>query len=426
MRLTGEFESDLEPAASGRGGRLGRVAVRRESGSAMIPVLAAILICAILAAMLLSSAVERRKLLAAGEGHEVSLAAAEAGVDRVLAESRKAARAGKYHWPSGEWTSAPGRESQVLNADGFAVAEFTVRAMRGDSDGEDNDGNGAKDDEDPLETRYLTVESTGFEAAGNPGKSVVRIRAYFRRSMPFEIPEATVLILDDSPDLSLGNSVAWRVDGRDHDMYLDAPVVGPVAPAISTTGGFPLADIGMLSNASKAPRLQIAGTNPPWSEYVVRNIDIPTVVEWARKEAGARGTAVFNAPGSVNPAGPFGVAAKPGSPVVEPVCAVSYHDAGLRITGSKEGAGVWVVNGDLIVSGTVQFTGIVVVNGRVEFRGGGADNHITGALIVGGSSQVNFDCNGTTDVLRSTDAVNMAIESAGEWAMVGWRLVSER
>lgn len=89
---------------------------------------------------------------------------------------------------------------------------------------------------------------------------------------------------------------------------------------------------------------------------------------------------------------------------------VVYYPGNLTIAGGKssKGAGVFVIKGDLHISGQFEWAGIVIVLGEVviesstDVTGGGQGVHIWGTLL---SKTVEFKIAGHSDIIWCSDAV---------------------
>ncbi len=146
-------------------------------------------------------------------------------------------------------------------------------------------------------------------------------------------------------------------------------------------------------------------------------------VDWAKANAPASNVVTGT---GVTTSGPFGT---PPTASTAGDWQISYHDAGgpgneVKFTGgAPDGAGIWVIDGDLDMAGNMTFTGIVIVTGTVYFRGGGGSKMIKGALISGAAALDNVDVNGTIDLLYSSGAVSEAANAFARYVMVSWEQI---
>ncbi len=89
---------------------------------------------------------------------------------------------------------------------------------------------------------------------------------------------------------------------------------------------------------------------------------------------------------------------------------VVYHPSSLTIAGGfqSKGAGVFVIKGDLHISGQFEWAGIVIVLGEVtvesstDVTGGGQGVHVWGSLL---SKTIQFKIAGQADIIWCSDAV---------------------
>jgi len=92
---------------------------------------------------------------------------------------------------------------------------------------------------------------------------------------------------------------------------------------------------------------------------------------------------------------------------------VVYYNMGgkkIKLTGGTTGCGVLLVNGDLEINGGFTWYGVVIVTGNITFLGGGERN-ITGAVISGGTSEVQDDVlGGDTALIYCSSAINFQTE----------------
>jgi len=90
----------------------------------------------------------------------------------------------------------------------------------------------------------------------------------------------------------------------------------------------------------------------------------------------------------------------------------------VKLAGSSQGAGMLLVVGDLEISGSFQYTGIVAVLGKVVFNGGGGNKNINGTLLIGDNvSAGELRANGNITVQYSSQAVTRAKGLSGQYSL---------
>jgi hypothetical protein len=351
---------------------------------------------------------------------ETALSIAESGLSRGLAEANKAANKVDPTWPRDGLTIDTSPNNTVRDANNAAVVagSFTVEFRRGDTDGKDNDNNGAVDD--VGEASYVILSSTGYVgevSASNPFK--IKLEGVSLKVINLFNINSALFIDDPLPHVKLNSSPNWKIDGRDHDMISQAPLVGGGLPGLATTGAWDNSapDRGADVIASEttgdppAPDKQIIGSPSGAQTGLADNIDINTIMTWGAQNADAINPAsVLGTPPSLlNPAGDF---------------KVTYYSGSTSLNGSTGvGAGILIVDGNLTLNGACQFVGIVIVRGKIDQNGGGGSNQLIGATVGGGASVVDYSTNGTTDVMYSSAAVTAAKNAAAKYSFVAWRQV---
>jgi hypothetical protein len=81
--------------------------------------------------------------------------------------------------------------------------------------------------------------------------------------------------------------------------------------------------------------------------------------------------------------------------------------------GNIEGAGIWIIDGDLTITGTLNYAGLIIVRGKTIVNqdpgvGISGSSTIYGSLW---SQDVNFSAGGTSIVNYSTEALTLAGQS---------------
>ena len=80
------------------------------------------------------------------------------------------------------------------------------------------------------------------------------------------------------------------------------------------------------------------------------------------------------------------------------------NNTDVKLTGGTSGCGLLLVDGDLEVNGGFSWYGMVIVSGSVTYLGGG-DKNVTGAVIAGGSVDVDL-VGGNSNIVYCSSAIN--------------------
>ncbi len=404
---------------------------REESGAALFIMVVSVVVAAGIGFALSAVSMGRQRLTEHRIGMEAALHVAEAGLSRGLAEANLPANRSNPLWPAAGLTidDSDNPFDNVYAADFDSgdksrslMGQFVLEFARGDTDGIDNDGNGVWDAGDPDEANFVTIVSTGYRGEVDPSNVYkVRVMGTFQKvTNQFNI-QAAVFIDDATPNVDMGSSKSYTVSGLDHDMYSHAVIPGaPKLPAIASTGVFNAADTAAIAAKSGT---QITGTTPTYQNSNPNTMDFDSIIQFAADNVEPAHHVVGS---GVNLPGPFGTPPGP-TPASPATWEITYHDAGgpgntVKFSGNTSGAGIWVVDGDLEIGGTTNFTGIIVVTGAVRFVGGGATKLVTGAVISGETASVdNLSTTGTIDLHFSNGAVTSAANALARFVPVGYQ-----
>ncbi len=386
---------------------------KKERGAALFIVIISLVAASGLSAALLVVGMSRVQAANERTLREMALNCAEAGLDRGIAEANLPANRASTTWPPAGLTINSSPTNRLLDAGLTQIGSFTVTFDRGDTDGIDNDGNKLKDALDPpkFEKDYITITSTGkFGGGANP--QTARVQAQVRKETITPVIQSAIFIDDPTPDITLGSSNAYKLSGEDHDMTTQAVIPGTALPALATTGVFNGPDT--LDMTNKIASGQINPVPPP-ANSLPDNVNVNDLISaFEPLVPPAQDITVSG----VNPPGPFGI--RPGEPG-GPDWQLCMHHGYTKMTGNKEGAGVWIVDGDLDIGGTLKFVGIIIVRGKVTFSGGGSGTQVTGAIITSDAPVIDFTVTGTTDIFYSAGAVANAANAAARYVAKAWR-----
>ena len=79
----------------------------------------------------------------------------------------------------------------------------------------------------------------------------------------------------------------------------------------------------------------------------------------------------------------------------------------LTLSGDSSGAGILIVEGDLVLQGSFNWYGVVIVTGSLRSTGGSTSINVTGAVLAANSTfnSVDVDIFGNTDIFYCSDAI---------------------
>ncbi len=358
---------------------------RRRGGSAMVAIVVAVAICGAISAAVVTTNAGRQRQASTELAREKAFHLAEAGVDWGITQIRI------LH---GDVPSSPTHQTMPK------AGTFTVRYTQGDANGLDDDGDGVVDN--VKEHDYASLLSTG---ESGPVKRSLEV--LMRKAVQIPTFDAAVQINVEAPVISLkGNS--FTINGGDHKLDGTADLSLPSKYGIASPADVPY----VTAQVSSMYYNQITGTGSNPSVGKVAPIDLSLLMQQASQAA-----SVYVSPGT------HGML-QLGTPV-EGSTVTAYCPGNLKLSGIASGAGVLAIDGDLDISGSFLWTGIVLVRGRVTFTGGGSTKRIIGALCVGeevdqgGGSDVTVT--GTVDLWYSSAAVSLAAEALSTMVVMTWR-----
>ncbi|MDH3257290.1 MAG: hypothetical protein OEM27_06705, partial [Nitrospinota bacterium] len=110
---------------------------------------------------------------------------------------------------------------------------------------------------------------------------------------------------------------------------------------------------------------------------------------------------------------------------------ITYFDSSLKLNGSSTGAGVLIIDGDLTISGSLDFHGVILVGscstcGCPTCPGGLAGTgsaQIYGAMVVGNAVNATVNFTGSADIYYSCEGIGLAesiINNNVQFSTVSW------
>jgi hypothetical protein len=313
---------------------------------------------------------------------EQALLAAESGIDVALYHARRGAIASGAVYAE----TIPGG------------ASFSAAATHLGSDGIDNDGDTLIDAADPDEDVFRIIST------GRHGASVRRVAAYLGFSTFLPSVGAAATLTGTGTDIKIGGTA----QSNGNNFNTNGSLVGS-----GNTWGLGIVPPGtvanLLSRLTPAEQAKVVGQGGSPSLGTTPAIDVTQIVNEARNAAQI---VITN---SVVPSPNYG------NPTTGPAYIV-YRQGNVRFTGNGGGAGLLVVTGDLTISGTFRWYGLIVVLGKLDCGSGTAQ--LYGGVILGPSSN-EIDLRGTIDVRYSAPAIALAQNLTGRYvAFNGWQEIS--
>lgn len=364
-------------------------AARPESGSALVP---AVVFC--MTVMALTASVIGAGLALQGETRAKSdvrnaQQAAESGIHYLVA---------KMSGPEGPALLVAGRTERVLRGSGPRALRYSVSLRSGSGDGIDNDGDGFLDEKDEKDT--IEVVSTGT-CAGVSRTVYVTLLARYRSPGI----EAATYIANPAAAFDL-DGAAFVISGR--DVSMSGAETGALVAGIGVNG-----DPSLVMNEVRSNQeAQVLGAGGTPSVQEVPPLDLQGLLEDAARTA----SVTLEADGIYRATkGEWGTVAAP---------AVVYANGSVRISNGSGGAGLFVVNGDLTITGDYTWQGVIIVRGRVVFQGGGGTRRLVGALVVENdlvSEEGGARLSGTVDIVYSRETIDELAKVFSRYTVLNWR-----
>lgn len=363
---------------------------RSEDGSTMVALLFTVIICGALSAGIVAVNISAQREANTLLARERAFQLAEAGVDWTLAEMRKS---GGALLPDA-----------ITTVNAHSTGDFVIRTQRGNTNGRDDNGDDVIDDaaEASLALIYSTGRSGGVERT---------LQVTLQESIEDTTVDGSIQFNVDFPIVDFRGN-AFSINGNDH--FVDGTVDNS---RDSVWGLSSPATIAYVRDQIASNRWdQLVGLDASPSIGTVDPIDLNSIVDRAKATA----TVVI-------PDGSAQTGLSLGTPTREGVKVV-YGSGDVHISGGSSGAGVLAIDGDLFITGAFEWVGVVMVRGRVTFSGGGDAKRVIGALVVGEevqqeSNSSEASISGTVDLLYSSHAIELALQSLSTMQVVTWQEV---
>jgi hypothetical protein len=251
---------------------------------------------------------------------------------------------------------------------------------------------------DPQNQGWLTATGTGPEGAANTVIAVL-----LRSNVPSTAPGALYLAAD-APTNANFNGNAWAVDGNDHN-YTGGMGPGAPVPGLSTRTDTNTQEAISSLNGSQVDNIQGQGysAGPPIVPSVMTSPAAPTSAQLNQMilDILAISGALPQPSNQVVGHQIFGTPAAP---------QVTYFagDTTIKASGTADGAGILIIDGDLTIKGDLDFKGLILVRGKTAVTG---DTDVTGNATVYGSlwtNDINLVVGGSAIIQYSTQALALA------------------
>ena len=171
-------------------------------------------------------------------------------------------------------------------------------------------------------------------------------------------------------------------------------------------------------NLNGNPIITGAGGTTPNISHTNTVIDLPALVNNLKGSANKQYSVASATQTSTTTPGPgdgWGTLT-PGATTSAPsICSdhnIIYYQAtgtGIHFSGGVSGCGILIVDGNLQLTGSFSWYGLVVATGSVSFTGGG-DKNITGAVMAGGSAESDL-VGGNAHIVYCSSAVNNQMDN---------------
>jgi hypothetical protein len=248
-------------------------------------------------------------------------------------------------------------------------------------------------------------------ATGPGNLSNVVVAEVVRTNNLSTAPGAVYLATDDNVNPNFNGNM-FNIDGNDHS-YQGGPGPGAPVPGLSTRNQSNTGEVVDTLNTTQLDNILGLGfqNTSPAVPSVMTSSWAPSISQMndfvddilAMPHVTSSDTTIT---GNMN----LGTISPPAPQITYSTGSVTVKGAG-----NVEGSGVWIVDGDLEVQGTLDFAGLIIVRGKtLVSKDPGAV--LTGNATIYGSlwsQDVNFQAGGSSSVNYSTDALALASLVAG-------------
>src|SRR5688572_26103418 len=234
-----------------------------------------------------------------------------------------------------------------------------------------------------------------------PYTTLFRSEATLRRTHLETDFDAALYVEDPFADVSFSGS-AFLVSGI--DVGLDGiPTLDSAHPGIGTPGN----PSHIKSGIKKSQKKNVIGKGGLPSVQEVEAIDVQATIEAFASLATMRWNDGETYHGSIGD--------REGM-----VPVVAYAKGDLKLGGRTSGCGILLVEGNLEISGSLDFAGIIVVGKSLVFKGGGSRT-VFGSMLTGTGLDYIDDFRGSMTVQYSTEAIETMRVAADGVTVLSWR-----
>ena len=261
------------------------------------------------------------------------------------------------------------------------------------------------------------------DATGPEGTRSVMVASLVRSGTAS--PPGAVYLANDNPTNAVFNGNSFAIDGNDHN-YTGGAGPQPPIPGISTRNDANTQETANSLSPGQANNVQGQGysAGPPTVPSVLTSPAAPSIVQM-----NAFIDDLLSRPRPPDVTLPNLV----GNPTYgTPAAPQITHFTGLgslgllTVNGNVKGAGIMIVEGDLLVLGNLEFDGLVLVRGQFILDALPVFDALGGVVNIGGSALVygslwtqklTFKAQGNGQVLYSSQAMNLANAVGGGAAL---------
>jgi len=269
----------------------------------------------------------------------------------------------------------------------------------------------------PTKRGRLVARATG---PGNLSNAVV---AEVVRTDEFSTAPGAIYLATDQTVNPTFNGNNFHIDGNDHS-YLGGSGPGTPVPGLSTrsqpntseviselgSGQFDnIVGLGFQNSSPPVPSVMTSAWAPSIDQMNDFIDDLLTLPHTTMSDSQLTPATLAGRLGNLTP------------PPAVPALVYSTGTVEVKGAGNIQGSGIWIVEGDLIVTGTLNYAGLIIVRGKTTVKQQIDDGlEVTGNATVYGSiwsQDVDFTASGSSIVNYSTDALALANQVSGGHAL---------
>jgi hypothetical protein len=274
-----------------------------------------------------------------------------------------------------------------------------------------------QNDANPSQQGSITSTATGPDGYKNTVVATV-VRTNNLATAP-----GAVYLATDSPVNTNFNGNNFDIDGNDHD-YMGGSGPGDPVPGLSTRNQTNTASVVGTLGSSQLDNIVGLGyqaTTPPVPS-VMTSSWAPSTTQMQEyidrlDELGCIGSGPTGTVTGGGPTNSYKICGSKIDPAL-PMCCHSHGTVSIG-AGNVEGSGVWIVDGDLELAGTLDFAGLIIVKGNTTTKKDPGTGLSGNATVYGSlwSWDVKFSAAGSAMVLYSTNALTLANQVVGGAAL---------